>query len=186
MKYLILLIFLIIPTLLISQINIKGKVADRSQPIVWANVALTNLNGDIVTGAITDDNGVFVLKTEPGTYKLIISFIGYTTYKKDITLKNSLDLNTIILNADNTLDEIIITHQKKLIEQIDSDKKETKSSSQKESLNNFIEHLFAQQPSEKILIPIKNGYVIENLSRSQSEIYAPEYHYCTILFPYEY
>ena len=29
-------------------------------------------------------------------------------------------------------------------------------------------------------------YVIENLSRSQSEIYAPEYHYCTILYPFEY
>ena len=29
-------------------------------------------------------------------------------------------------------------------------------------------------------------YVIENLSRSQSEIYAPEYHYFTILFSWEY
>ena len=29
-------------------------------------------------------------------------------------------------------------------------------------------------------------YIIENLSRSQSAIYALEYHYCTILYPFEY
>lgn len=29
-------------------------------------------------------------------------------------------------------------------------------------------------------------YVFDQLSRSQSEIYAPEYHYCTILFPWQY
>ena len=70
MKRLITLILLTLPTLLISQVNIKGKVTDQSQPVVWANVVLTNLNDDIITGSITDDSGAFHLKTEPGTYKL--------------------------------------------------------------------------------------------------------------------
>lgn len=117
MKRLITLIFLTLPTLLISQVNIKGKVTDKSQPIVWANVVLTNLNEDIITGSITDDYGTFNLKTEQGTYKLTISFIGYNSFEKEITIKDDLDLGTIVLNADNTLDEIVITHQKKLIEQ---------------------------------------------------------------------
>lgn len=117
MKRLIVLILLILPTLLISQNNIKGKITDQSQPIAWANVALTNLNGNIVTGGITDDDGTFKLKAESGIYKLIISFIGYTNFEKEINLKDHLDLGTIILEADNTLDEIVITHQKKLIEQ---------------------------------------------------------------------
>lgn len=117
MKRLITLILLIIPIVLISQATIKGKVFDESQPIVWANIALTNLNGDIITGGITDDNGSFNLKTETGTYKLVISFIGYTSYEQKINLINHLDLGTLILKADNSLDEVVITHQKKLIEQ---------------------------------------------------------------------
>lgn len=117
MKRLITLILLTLPTLLISQVNIKGKVTDQSQPVVWANVVLTNLNEDIITGSITDDYGTFNLKTEQGTYKLTISFIGYNSFEKEITIKDDLDLGTIVLNADNTIDEIVITHQKKLIEQ---------------------------------------------------------------------
>ncbi len=117
MNRLIISLLLIIPTLLISQVNIKGKVTDQYQAIVWANVTLTNFNGDIITGSITDDNGTFELKTESGSYKLIVSFIGYTTFEKEIIIKNNLDLGTILLKTDNTLDEVVITHQKKLIEQ---------------------------------------------------------------------
>ena len=117
MKRLITLILLTLPTLLISQANIKGKVTDESQAIVWANVALTNFNGNIITGSITDDKGTFNLKAKPGSYKLSIRFIGYSNFEKEITLKDNLDLGTIVLNADNILDEIVITHQKKLIEQ---------------------------------------------------------------------
>ena len=117
MKRLNLLIFLLVPIALISQVSIKGKVIDKSQPIAWANVVLTDLNEHIITGGITDDNGNFNLKTESGTYRLTISFIGYTAFKKEITLKNDLDLGTVELKIDNALDEIIITHQKKLIEQ---------------------------------------------------------------------
>ncbi len=117
MKRLITLLLLMLPTLLISQVNIKGKVTGQSQAVAWANVVLTNLNDDIITGSVTDDYGTFNLKAEPGTYKLTISFIGYNSFVKEITLKNDLDLGAIVLKADNTLDEIVITHQKKLIEQ---------------------------------------------------------------------
>ena len=117
MKRLVTLILLTLPSLLISQVNLKGKITDKSQGIVWANVALTNFNGEIVTGSITGDDGAFNLKVKPGSYKLTISFIGYTNFEKEINLKEDLDLGTIVLKADNTLDEIVITQQKKLIEQ---------------------------------------------------------------------
>ncbi|MEP5338615.1 MAG: TonB-dependent receptor [Algibacter sp.] len=117
MKHLISLVLLIIPSILLSQIEIKGHVTDVNEPIVWANVALTNLNGDIITGSITDDNGNFNLKATPDSYKLMISFIGYNNFEKEIILKDNLDLDTIVLKADNTLDEIVITSQRKIIEQ---------------------------------------------------------------------
>jgi len=118
MKHLITFILLIVPTLLLSQVELKGKVIDNTSPVVWANVALANLNGDIITGGITDDNGTFNLSAESGNYKLTISFIGYINFEKEINLNESLDLGTIILKEDtNALDEVVITHRKKLIEQ---------------------------------------------------------------------
>ena len=117
MKRLVLVITLIFPLLIFSQIEIKGRVMDKNTPVVWANVALINLDGSIITGSITDDNGNFNLNTKSGTYKLIISFIGYSNFEKEITSTEDLNLGAIVLKNDNTLDEVIITHQKKLIEQ---------------------------------------------------------------------
>ncbi len=118
MKHLITLILFIVPSVLLSQISITGKVTDQSQPIIWANVALIDLDGTIITGGITDDNGTFKLKTKAsGTYKLIISFIGYINFEKEITINNDLDIGTILLETDNTLDEVVITYQKKIIDQ---------------------------------------------------------------------
>ena len=117
MKRLTILTLLLLPTLLISQINIKGRIIDHSQSIAWANVVLTRLNGDIVTGGISDDDGNFNLQTDSGIYNLTISFMGYSNFVKEIKLTENLDLGTIVLKADNTLDEIVITQKKKLIEQ---------------------------------------------------------------------
>ena len=117
MKRLTALILLLLPALCFAQNTIKGKITDGSQAIVWANVVLTNANGELITGTITNDDGNFDLNTKSGTYNLIVSFIGYSSYEKEITINDHLDLGTILLSADNTLDEVVITHQKKLIEQ---------------------------------------------------------------------
>ncbi|WP_346881114.1 TonB-dependent receptor [uncultured Algibacter sp.] len=118
MKYLITLLLLIFPLFIFSQIDIKGQIKDVNAPVVWANIILTTPNGDTVTGGISDDNGVFNLNTKAGNYKLTISFIGYKTFSKDIVLNETLDLGIITLNKDdNALEEVVITHQKKLIEQ---------------------------------------------------------------------
>jgi outer membrane receptor protein involved in Fe transport len=62
----------------ISQHNsINGKVLDDQKiPVPHINVFIKQLN----VGAITDDNGVFVIKKlAPGSYELTISGIGYKT-----------------------------------------------------------------------------------------------------------
>ncbi len=118
MKQIILLITLIFPLFIFSQIEIKGQVKDKNEPVIWANIILKSPSGDMITGGISDDNGAFNLKAKAGNYKLTISFIGYTTFNKDIILNETLDLGTIILTEDhNTLQGVVITHQKKLIEQ---------------------------------------------------------------------
>lgn len=118
MKHLITLILLTFSSLLFSQAQLKGKVIDNLEPVVWANVALTKLNGNIITGGITNENGLFNLNVKPGNYKLIISFIGYINYEKEIAVDGDLDIGTITLKENsNSLEEVVITHHKKLIEQ---------------------------------------------------------------------
>ena len=118
MKQFIKFILILIPTLVLAQVELTGKVIDQSEPIVWANVVLTTSHGDIVTGGVTNDKGVFILKTAPGNYNLIISFMGYENIEKKVNLNNNIDLGTLILKEDsNTLSEVVIVHHKKLIEQ---------------------------------------------------------------------
>ncbi len=100
-----------------SQIEVTGVVKDSYGSIEFANVYLTNQNNKIITGTITNEKGVFNLSAKEGEYKLIISFIGYEDWFKNVSIKNNLDIGVIILNEDkNKLDEVIVTSKKKLIE----------------------------------------------------------------------
>ena len=101
-----------------AQVSVRGKVLDNKEPIVFANVILQDKNGKIVTGNTTQNDGSFSLRVKKGTYDLILSFIGYTTIKRQLILKNDIDLETIILKEEsNTLNEVVIKSERKLIEQ---------------------------------------------------------------------
>ena len=101
-----------------AQIKITGKVIDKKEPIVFANVILQDLNGKIITGNTTDDNGYFSITSPKGNYNLTVSFIGYTDVKKKINLEKPLDLGVVLLKEkSNQLEEVVITSEKRLIEQ---------------------------------------------------------------------
>ncbi len=117
MKRIILILVLVFPLITFSQISLKGKVIDNLGPVTGANIVLQNENNKII-GSITDIDGNFSLQAKEGKYKLTISFIGYTSYSKDLFINSDTNLNTIILKEDtNTLDEVVITSRKKLVEQ---------------------------------------------------------------------
>ena len=118
MKRLVLLIILIFPLLIFSQIELKGNIADVNEPIIWANIILTQSDNDKIIGTTSDFDGNFTLNAEKGNYTLIVSYVGYTSFEKEITLESNMNLNTITLQADTkSLDEVVITSRKKLIEQ---------------------------------------------------------------------
>ncbi len=123
------------------------EIEKKKPDVLFLDIQMPNLSGFELLKALDLPNIKVVFVTAYDEFAIKAIKVGAMDYLlKPVLIKELLDV------------------EKKLIEQIDSDKKETKSSSQKESLDNFIGHVFAQQPSEKILIPIKNGYVIENLS----------------------
>lgn len=65
---------------------IKGLVQDAKthEPLPFANVFLNNTT----KGTVTDTKGEFILRSiqEPGSYELVVSFVGYESYKVKINI----------------------------------------------------------------------------------------------------
>jgi iron complex outermembrane receptor protein len=70
-----------------AQFAIKGNVADeKGNPLIGANILIKENN----KGTVSDENGNFNLADLPkGTYSLAISFMGYKSVEKNISLENS-------------------------------------------------------------------------------------------------
>ncbi|NJK84850.1 MAG: TonB-dependent receptor [Bacteroidales bacterium] len=101
--------------------TITGRIIDNtsSQPVSFASVVLVNLNDTaIVSGVITDDNGLFQIKDIPfGKYKLRVSFIGYKTeWVNDIEVsraQKTVALNDMKISEDvTTLNEAVVVEER--------------------------------------------------------------------------
>lgn len=94
-------------------------MSENGQPLQFANVMLTNDDGDFIKGAITDEFGKFSLKDiATQKYVITISYIGYKNFSKKIDFKTPLDLGTITLKKDaQLLKETVIKAQRKIIKQ---------------------------------------------------------------------
>ena len=94
------------------QITITGIIIDSNtkEPLEYATVVLKDVKTKQLSGGITDENGNFNVKANPGTYDISFEFISFKT----VTISNkyidkSLDFGTIKLSEDsNTLDEVVI------------------------------------------------------------------------------
>lgn len=120
MKKATLLIFLVLPLFCLAQTSfkVKGKIANETIPLEWADVSISNSEGKIIDGTISKQSGIFEINLKKGSYKIGISLLGYTDYDKEITIENDADLGTIILKESTTnLNEVVIESKKKTIEQ---------------------------------------------------------------------
>ena len=104
--------------------KITGVVFDKglTEPIPYVTVAIKDLQGNIITGGVTDENGKFYIEDIPrGTSQVSIQYIGYKSYlvNIDISRKNkSLDLGTIYLEEDiESLGEVTVTAERSTIQQ---------------------------------------------------------------------
>lgn len=116
MKILVFSILLLYPTIFCAQ-TITGKVMDKTDAVPFANVTITNTNNQIITGATTDENGLFLVRVDSGTYKISISFIGYKSFEKAISIVKDINLGTIILQEDaESLNEVVLKVERRMIE----------------------------------------------------------------------
>ena len=99
---------LLLHNTIFSQSELKGKViaSDTRKPVALANVYLSNT----AVGTITNENGEFIIPAFPsGRFDLIVSFIGYETYKVTIQSSNLPSLLEIVLQPKvNELKEVVV------------------------------------------------------------------------------
>lgn len=83
---------------------VTGKVIDYGtrQAIDFANVSvLKSVDGLPVTGAVSDADGNFSIELADGKYILVVSFMGYTEQKKEVTVAGKpVNVGRIALRED--------------------------------------------------------------------------------------
>lgn len=91
-----------------AQSSISGKVLDEnSMPLPGVNVIIDGTT----LGAVSDLDGNYTISNvEDGTYTLVGSYLGFTTFRKSITVAGEdMTLDLIMLEDSESLDQIVIT-----------------------------------------------------------------------------
>lgn len=111
-------------SLLENKGSIQGIVIDLNlnEPLPYVTVTVENSNGEILTGGITNDKGIFYINSlEDGKYTVKIQYIGYKAYVKEIEINRenvTIDLGTIALEEDVTsLNAVTVVAEVSTIEQ---------------------------------------------------------------------
>ena len=104
--------------------KITGTVIDQNlqEPMPYVSVVVKTIDGEIITGAVTDDKGNFTIKDIPdGKSVVSIQYIGYKTYSVEINIgrgNRNLNMGNIYLEEDvEALDEVIVTQEITTIQQ---------------------------------------------------------------------
>ena len=121
MKTLFIVLFMSISLLAHAQYSVTGTVKDAkdSSPVSYATIALLRSDSSVVTGAVTDDNGKFVMeKIMKGNYLLQVSYLGYDKAYRKVNVPEQSDLGVINIKENATqLGEVTVTASRPQIEQ---------------------------------------------------------------------
>ncbi|WP_291865207.1 TonB-dependent receptor [Maribacter sp.] len=107
------LLFLFFTTLLSAQENftVNGSITDATngETLFGASVFLEGTT----IGAITNEYGFYSITAPKETYTLIISYVGYSDIKKEITLNQNQKLDFEIKEYATQLEEVVLTADEK-------------------------------------------------------------------------
>ncbi|MDP3312353.1 TonB-dependent receptor domain-containing protein [Lutibacter sp.] len=102
------------------QISVKGQVIDieTKQPLEYATIIFTPVNGKSLNGGITDDKGNFDIPVAKGTYNISVEFISFKTKKfpnRALTVDTNLGVISLEINAE-ALNEVEVIAEKSTVE----------------------------------------------------------------------
>ncbi|WP_147678283.1 outer membrane beta-barrel protein [Algibacter pacificus] len=102
--------------------QITGKIIDGdvNEPLEYATAALYKTNGNLVTGVVTNTEGLFSLENiKTGSYFLEASFMGYTAFKSETILVNkkgqAINLGSIKLTLGSQLNEVLVKAERSAV-----------------------------------------------------------------------
>ena len=103
-SYLFATVLTLFATVAFAQSTLTGKVIDgeMNAPLPGANVIVNGTSN----GATTDFEGNFTITAQSGSGEIIISYVGFES--KTLPFNGDTDFGSIVLNLDNTLDEVVV------------------------------------------------------------------------------
>ncbi|MFC0603215.1 TonB-dependent receptor [Winogradskyella pulchriflava] len=103
-QFLCVAVLTLFSTVMYAQSTIKGKVldGDMNSPLPGANVIVKGTTN----GVTTDFDGNFTLIAQSNSGEIVISYVGFAT--KVIKFNGDIDLGSITLDLDNSLEEVVI------------------------------------------------------------------------------
>jgi outer membrane cobalamin receptor len=103
-----------------KEITLTGKVVDQTtkQPLEYATIILKNTKTAKISGGITDEKGLFSVKTVVGNYEISIEFISFKPLKFPAqNISADKNFGTIQLKEDtNSLEEVVIIAEKTTVD----------------------------------------------------------------------
>lgn len=101
-------------------VTLVGKVVDAAtnQPLEYATIILKNTSTKAISGGITDEKGVFSVKTPKGEYEISLEYISFKTKKLPTqTFSENKNFGTIKLTEDSSsLDEVVVIAEKSTVD----------------------------------------------------------------------
>ncbi len=92
--------------------SVSGRVVDSENiPIAYATVVILE-NEHQVAGATTDSEGGFVVAIAEGDYTLNVNYMGYSAYKRSLSLQENINLGDIVLvESSEHIEQVVVTSQ---------------------------------------------------------------------------
>ena len=111
------ILFIVCTSTTFSQISVKGGIITlEKQPVEFAEIYLQESNINWYETS-TDSLGNFNLQLKiPGTYTLIVAYLGEEQLSKEISITSDLDLGKIIIEETTVLNNMVIEAKRKQIE----------------------------------------------------------------------
>ena len=100
--------------------SLEGKISDKNtgETVPFANV-VAKRNGNQIAGVTTDFDGNYTIKPlDPGTYDLIVSFVGYgqVTLEGIVVSSNKITFRDVQLSEGIDIEEVVIKDEKPLLD----------------------------------------------------------------------
>ncbi|WP_158848976.1 TonB-dependent receptor [Algibacter sp. L1A34] len=90
-----------------NKFTISGTISEESsnETLIGVNIIFP----EVQSGTTTNEYGFYSITLPEGTYKMVVSYLGFNTVVETITLSNDLSKNYSLSDTLENLDEIVIT-----------------------------------------------------------------------------